>query len=128
MCKLTNKGYQLKSGKIIPFHNCKVEYLSSDEFQELSASKASILDTLLIRDALHGLRIDMQMIANKIDTFCESRSAGCPANETKIKSIAQQVVNNQPKKVYNKVVEISKSFGMILILVINIILLYNLIK
>ena len=128
MCKLTESGYELKSGKIIPFHNCKLELLSSEEFAELSGSKASILDTLLIRDALHGLRTDMQTVINKIDSFCDARKEGCPANEEKIKEIAQQVVDNQPKRVYNKVVEISKSFGMILILVINIILLYNLIK
>lgn len=128
MCKLTNEGYQLKSGKIIPFHNCKVEYLSSEEFLELSASKASILDTLLIRDALHSLRNDMQTIANKIDAFCESRSNGCPANEAKIKEIAQDVVNSQPERFYNKAVEFSKNFGIILILIINMILLYNLIK
>ena len=125
MCKLTNEGYQLKSGKIIPFHNCKVEYLSSEEFQELSASKASILDTLLIRDALHSLRTDMQSVINKIDSFCDARKEGCPANEEKIKEIAQQVVDNQPKRVYNKVVEISKSVSVILLLIMNMILLYK---
>lgn len=125
MCKLTNEGYQLKSGKIIPFHNCKVEYLSSDEFQELSASKASILDTLLIRDALHSLRTDMQVIVNKIDMLCKNTKIGCPEDEGRVRSIVQEVINSQPKKMYNKVVELSKSLTVILLLIMNIILLYK---
>lgn len=126
MCKLTESGYELKSGKIIPFHNCKLELLSSEEFAELSGSKASILDTLLIRDALHGLRTDMQTVINKIDSFCDARKEGCPANRESIIEIVEEVISEQPKKMYLKGLDIAKDLTLVVTFVIQFVILYKL--
>lgn len=125
MCKLTNEGYQLKDGKVIPFHNCRIEFLSADEFQELSASKASILDTLLIRDALHAIRGDMQKIINRLDSLCVEHKDICPANKDNIETLIQETINKQPKKAFDTAVKWSKDLTVLLLLILNFALVYK---
>lgn len=114
MCKRVEDGYELKSGKFIPYYNADLSTLTPNEFKDLSESSASLLDIIAIRQTQHDLGNKLQNIASTIDELklIFGDHSNCPLNKKALKNeielnLKQVFVSENFK---NEVTKINKSW------------------
>jgi len=101
MCKITEKGYELMSGKVIPHSGANLENLTKEEMIELYDTPMNAFEGISIRKNIHGLRQDMQNILNTMTTTLDemkSHSIGCPLNPNKINEMIIIGIEDYNKK------------------------------
>lgn len=99
MCKITNEGYQMKDGAVIPFKKLEIGDVSPEHIEELNKSYATVWDVVLLRNTIFSLREDIkkdvgEQIGKLTKTFGEHGSY-CPANKEKVKDLVNEVIEDR---------------------------------
>jgi len=87
VCKTTDKGYVLTSGRIIPFHGVDLLSLTPEEFKELAETKSTLLGELRLRDQLHKLTGSVNNMNGRLDVVIEHQQKFFDELEKKGKAI-----------------------------------------
>jgi hypothetical protein len=114
MCKVTQSGYVMDDGTIIPFSKLKIEDLSVEHINELNTSSATAWDILLIRNSI-------DKIAEKVDNQAPCGFGTCKED---VEILIEEKIKDIPHQVWNKTTKFSDQLTKFLVLLLTLVNIY----
>lgn len=120
MCVVTEKGYELESGRVIPHTGIDLALLNPEEFKELKETNVSMISMMQIKSEVSQIHTTLDELVGKLTEAIEASSKAqskltldhshCPVDDDAIVSIVETWYQGLLEKYRDPDHELSKAF------------------